>query len=87
MSENIFANGFIVKHPHENAPDFVKGSVSVKVDEAIAFLNEHKDERGWVNLDLKESKDKAKLYLQKNTWKPEKKEETATHDDPSSVPF
>jgi len=57
------------------SPDFVKGSMSVKVDEAVAFLQKHNN-NGWVNLDLLASKDNSKLYFKLNTWKP--KEETAT---------
>ena len=35
--DKIFADGFIFKR-RENAPDFVIGNISVKVDEAVAFL-------------------------------------------------
>lgn len=74
MSEQtIFGEGFIFKRPHENAPSFAKGSMSVKVDEAIAFLQKHQD-RGWVNLDLLASKDNTKLYFKLNTFKPKTQE-------------
>jgi len=87
--ETIFGEGFIFKRPHEKSPDFVKGSMSVKVDEAIAFLQKYNN-NGWVNLDLLASKDNSKLYFKLNTWKP--KEDTATPpaDDTiagSSIPF
>ena len=64
----VFADGFIFKRPREGAPDFVKGALSIKVDEAIAFLQKHNN-AGWVNLDLKNSQG-GKLYLQLNDWKP-----------------
>ena len=48
--EKIFADGFIFKR-NENAPDFVVGNVSVKVDEAIAFLKANQS-KGWVNLNM-----------------------------------
>ena len=35
--EKIFADGFSFKR-NENAPDFVVGRLSIKVDEAIAFV-------------------------------------------------
>lgn len=77
MEENkpqpVFADGMIFKKPREGAPDFVKGSLSFKVEEAIAFLTKHNN-NGWVNVDLKKSQ-KGTLYLQLNDWKPEKKEE------------
>lgn len=85
--ETVFADGFVLKAPHENAPDFVKGSLSVKVDEAIKFLEAHKDEKGWVNLDLKESKN-GKWYVQKNDWKPkEKTESTDSEVGSDGIPF
>lgn len=49
--ERIFADGFIIKR-RENAPEFVIGNLSVKVDEAIAFLKKY-EKKGWVNLDIK----------------------------------
>jgi hypothetical protein len=66
--EPTFADGFIFKRPREGAPEFVKGALSIKVDEAIAFLQKHNN-AGWVNLDLKNSQG-GKLYLQLNDWKP-----------------
>lgn len=71
MADKQFAKGFIFKRPRENAPAFVKGSMSIKVDEAIAFLKETGGE--WVNLDLLQSKDGEKLYFTVNDWKPEAK--------------
>ena len=64
----VFADGFIFKRPREGAPEFVKGALSLKVDEAIAFLQKHNN-AGWVNLDLNNSQG-GKLYLQLNDWKP-----------------
>ena len=70
--EPTFADGFIFKRPNEGAADFVKGALSIKVDEAIAFLQKH-NSGGWVNLDLKNSQG-GKLYLQLNDWKPTPKD-------------
>ena len=68
MTDKIFADGFICKPPHQNAPDFVKAGISVKVGEAKAFLDQHQS-NGWVNLQLKQSKG-GKLYLELDTFKP-----------------
>ncbi len=62
-----FPKGMILKSPHPNAPDFVKGSISIKVDEFTDFLNEHEN-NGWVNIDIKKSKE-GKTYLQLNDFK------------------
>ena len=69
QTETIFGEGFIFKRPKEGAPAFVKGSMSVKVSEAIAFLTKYQ-EKDWVNLDLLASKDNTKLYFKLNTYKP-----------------
>ncbi len=74
MTENKeFAKGIYFKRPTEGSPEWVKGKMSIKLDEAIAFLKEAEGE--WMNLDLLQSKDGTKLYFAVNTWKPETKAE------------
>jgi len=63
--EKIFADGFSFKR-RENAPDFVVGRQSIKVDEAIAFLSQHA-KNGWVNLDIKQAKN-GNYYCELDTW-------------------
>jgi len=62
-----FADGFIAKR-HENAPDFVTCSLSIRVEEAIKFLTLHQKE-GWVNLQVKQAKS-GKYYCELDTWRP-----------------
>ena len=50
MSEVIFPEGIFVKEPHEKAPEFVKGRLSIKKSALLAWL-EGRDE--WTNLDIK----------------------------------
>ena len=68
MAEQTFINGMIVKR-NPNAPDFVKCSLSFKVDEFIEFAKQHGND-GWLNADVKESKN-SKLYASLNDWKPD----------------
>jgi ribonuclease HI len=63
--EKIFAEGFSFKR-RENAPDFVVGRQSIKVDEAVAFLNKHA-KNGWVNLDIKQAKN-GNYYCELDNW-------------------
>lgn len=91
MAEKTFANGLIFKAPRESAPEYVKGSLSVKVDEFVEFLNEHVTPSGWVNIDIKESKG-GKLYCELNTWTPkgkkeEKEEPQEATAGPDGIPF
>jgi len=80
MSE--LAKGFYFDKPREGSPEFVKGRMSIKVDEAIIMLKEKKNDKGYVNLDLLQSKDKTKLYFTINDWKPEEKKEEVTGEQP-----
>jgi len=68
--QKVFAEGMRFEKPREGSPDFIKGRLSFEVDSAIEFLKKHKNEKGWVNVDLKKSKDKGVLYLELNDWKP-----------------
>ena len=49
--EKVFADGFSFKR-NENAPDFVVGRLSIKVDDAVAFMKENQ-KNGWVNISIK----------------------------------
>ncbi len=69
MSDKIFAKGLMFRRPREGAPDYVKGSMAVKSDEFINFLKDNSQylsPQGWMNFDLKVSKDGATLYFEVN---------------------
>jgi hypothetical protein len=65
--DKIFALGLIYKAPREGAPDFVKGSLSIKTEEFTKFLIDHTKPEGWCNIDIKESKG-GKLYCELNQY-------------------
>ena len=67
--EKIFAAGVYFKPPHQNAPDFVKGSISIKLADFSAFVKEHRDGE-WMNLKVLESRN-GKMYVELDTWKPD----------------
>ena len=64
--DKIFVNGMVFRRSPK-APDFVLGTVSIKVNEFIEFLklNQKGD---WVNIDVKKSKKTGKPYCQLNTY-------------------
>lgn len=87
MSEQkYFPKGLYFKEPHSNAPDFVKGQVSIKVEEFKGYLSKVKGE--YLNIDLKVSRE-GKAYAEVNTFKPEKKVEIPSDfdDSESGLPF
>jgi hypothetical protein len=76
MADKVLALGFFGKAPRRGSPSFVKGGISIKVDDAVQFLHEHANEKGYVNIDLLENKnDPSKWNAFLNDWKPEKKSE------------
>jgi hypothetical protein len=90
-----FIDGLFVKQPRENAPDFVKGSLSIAVEKFIPYLQSKANAKGYVNIDLLESKE-GMLYAKLNDWKPsgEAKSELAEHEieegeeiDLSKIPY
>ena len=69
-NNNEFAPGIFYKAPHQNAPDFVKGKINIKIQEAINFLqNELRAGNQWANLDMKKSRE-GKIYLTVDRWQP-----------------
>jgi hypothetical protein len=79
--DKIFADGFVFKR-NEKAPDFVVGNVSVKVEEATAFLKQHA-KNGWVNLQIKNSQG-GKYYIELDTFEP-KAQQQAPAQQPEPV--
>lgn len=87
--EKIFADGFSFKR-RDNAPDFVVGRMSVKIDDAIAFFKKH-DSNGWVNLNVNQA-NSGNYYVELDQWKPENnksanKNEAVNESVTDDVPF
>ncbi len=80
MNEAEFVNGLIVKAPRDGAPDFVKGSISIKIGELIEWLNDRDGE--WVNIDLKEARS-GKWYAAVNNYKKEESRSGGRSPSPS----
>lgn len=78
-TEKVFADGFIFKMK-PTSPEWVVGSLSLKAEDAIAFIQKH-TEKGWVNLNVHIGKS-GKPYVELDTWKPN---EAKTND--SAVDF
>ena len=65
--EKVFADGFMFKR-RDNAPEWVVGRMSVKCDDAVAWMREnHKD--GWINLNVNQAKS-GNLYLRRRLQRP-----------------
>jgi hypothetical protein len=65
QDEKIFADGFSFKR-NEKAPEFVIGRLSMRVDEAVAFIKQH-ERNGWVNLNIKTARS-GNHYVELDTY-------------------
>jgi len=71
MEEKVFADGFTFKR-NENAPEFVVGRLSLKIDAAIEFIKQHQ-KNGWINLDVKKART-GNFYIELDTYTPKDRE-------------
>ena len=88
-TDKIFADGFMFKM-QPDSPEWVVGSLSLKSEEAIAFIQKHSD-KGWVNLKVNIGKS-GKPYVELDTWKPNEAKTKDTSADyngagSSDLPF
>lgn len=85
MAEKVFAEGIIFKR-NDNAPDFVIGSMSVKVSEFVPFLQANA-KNDWTNLQVKKSQN-GKMYVELDTFepKPQGAQQPASQPAPSQAP-
>lgn len=87
-----FVDGLIVKAPNPKAPDFVKASIAIKVEDLGKWLRaKYKADDEWVNIDVKEAKS-GKWYAAVSTFKPKPQEKPAVKGAPKSqgdddIPF
>lgn len=77
-----FVDGLIAKAPKQNAPEYVKVSISIAREKLIAWLQARYGE--WVNVDVKESRN-GKWYCAVNNWKP-KGNGTERNEQPKGDP-
>jgi len=101
MAEKVFTDGMIIKwlgpndpNRRQNAPDFILGQVSFKVQDFINCLQANTN-NGWMNVDIKRSQG-GKVYAEVDTWKPKGQQaqqqqapppqDTRDYSDPPFVP-
>ena len=84
MSDIVFAKGISFFKPHQNAPDFVIGNISIKGAELVPWLREnHKalaNKDGYINLSVKMSKS-GRPYVCVDSYKPKEEKPDFTHVD------
>ena len=82
-----FATGIYFNSPSDKAPDFVKGSLSVKPEAFISWLQSQKpNSKGYVRMSIKESKN-GRLYIELDTWEPKMPSQTLDDFEDDQIPF
>lgn len=81
-TEKKFATGVFIEEKTFDWGTITKQSY--KVDEFIKFLQENKNDKGYVNIDVKKSKDGSKMYGELNTYLPKPNNNVSTDND---LPF
>ena len=89
-SEKEFPKGLFVSAPRSGAPDFVKGRISIRIEDFLEYLSMKDGE--WLRIDIKQGykqdeQGNPKWYSQVDNWvKPsERVEEKKEEDD--ALPF
>lgn len=72
MSDKIFADGLRVGR-NEKAPEWKVCELGINVAEFTSFLRAHEKASGWVNLDVKKSKNGKKYYAELDMWEPKQR--------------
>lgn len=94
-NEKIYANGLFPETRQTSFGEITK--LSVKVEEFVEFLNKHKSDKGWVNIDVLTAKDGEKKYAVLNTFQPKQPQaisspnpqgvDISSKDDEDLLPF
>jgi hypothetical protein len=73
QKERVFADGFRFERK-EGAPEYVVGRLSLKIDEAVAFINKHANANGWINLSVMIGRS-GNPYVELDTYEPKQSTE------------
>lgn len=87
METTKYPKGIFIDKPREGSPEFVRARISIKAEDAVAWIKEVVNEKGYVNIDVLNGE--KGLYLKHNDWKPTEKAEKYPDEDinPEDIPF
>lgn len=86
--EAQYPKGIRIWPKHENAPEWIKGNVSIHLETLSEWATDKVDEKGYIRLDLLKGKDG--LYLKLNEYKKmplAEKPAAMQENDDMGVPF
>ena len=81
MAEKKFPEGLWVNPPHERAPDFIVCNISISKERFAKWLDQQAaDEKGYIKLDVKKSREGDTYNVEINTWQPTARAESRGGD-------
>lgn len=84
METTKYPKGIFINKAREGAPEFVRASISIKAEDAIAWIKEVVNDKGYVNIDVLNGE--KGLYLKHNDWKPKDSQENTDGISPEDLP-
>jgi hypothetical protein len=82
MAEKNFVKGLWYKLPHERAPKFIIANLSISKDSFGDWLADTPaNSKGYINIDIKLSRETNKPYAEVNDYDPSKKPVTRVEQD------
>lgn len=79
--EKVFADGFRFERK-EDAPEWVVGRLSIKIEDAAEFMAKH-EKKGWLNLNVLKARS-GNYYLELDTYEPKGKNDEPKQAEPVS---
>ena len=90
-TEKVYAKGIRIFPANSNAPDFVKGSMVIGINELVTWAEENpsllSEYKGAKQIKLQILENDNGMYTVVDTWKPTSKEKVLVEDDSSDLPF
>jgi len=87
--EKIYVKGLFFNKKHEKAPDFVLGTLSIKIDKLEEFVKQAKEHQnnGYARYQILDGKENP--YVVVDTYKPEQKNQEPKNQEISleDIPF
>lgn len=82
----MYAKGIYFNKPHERAPKFVLGNISIKKEVLVDWLNEQTPtEKGYIKLQVLEGREKPEVKL--DEWAHNQDKKPKDDISPENIPF
>ncbi len=85
QKDRVYPPAMNWSEPMKESPDFVKAKVGIVVEEFIEFLQANVKPTGWINFEMKVSRE-GNYYWELDQWEPKAKEDKPSRHE-EEAPF